>query len=72
MSLEYRVIWQRSGRPKRRALYQTEAGADRCAARQESAATDMDWLNGLPEIVFGPVIESRPVGAWEGAARAEA
>lgn len=63
--LEHRVVWQRAGQAKKRALYQTLEGATRCAARQETARDDMDWLSEpLPEIVFGPIVESRIVGPW--------
>lgn len=67
---EYRVIWQREGRPKRRELYQTLAGALRCVERQRTAREEITWLSEelggepVPEIVFGPVIESRAVGEW--------
>lgn len=63
--MEYRVIWQREGQAKKRALYQTHEGANVCADRQETAREDMDWLQEpLPEIVFGPVIERREVADW--------
>jgi hypothetical protein len=67
------VIWQRDGRPKTRALYQTLEGAKKCVERQRTAREEMDWLNDLEsplgdrrpaEIVFGPVIEHREVGSW--------
>jgi hypothetical protein len=63
MAAEYRVVWQREGQAKKRSLYQTAAGAQRCAERQRSAAEEMDWLDRRPAaIVFGPVIEEREVG----------
>ena len=63
---EYRVIWQREGCSKRRVIYQTLAGAKECAKRQRTAAEDIDWLSSpIPELVFGPNIESRDVGEWQ-------
>jgi hypothetical protein len=68
---EFRVIWQREGKPRTRALYQTLKGANRCVERQRTAREDMDWLNDdesdrrPTEIVFGPIIEQRLVGDWE-------
>ena len=62
---EYRVIWQREGQAKKRALYQTRAGARACAERQRTASAEMDWVEPpLLPLIFGPVIESREVGAW--------
>lgn len=67
---EHRVIWRREGQATKRALYQTEAGALRCAERQRTAREEMTWLadrpggEPLPEIVFGPVIQSRGVEEW--------
>lgn len=65
---EYRVIWQREGQAKKRALYQTLKGAQDCADRQMTARDEMDWLDEYrrpPEIVFGPIVERREVGTWE-------
>lgn len=63
---EYRVIWQRKGQAKKRALYQTLAGAKACAERQETARDEMEWLPvPLPEIIYGPVVDARSVGEWE-------
>lgn len=62
---EYRVVWQREGRPKVRALYQTLQGAERCAKRQQTAAEEIDWAHDkIPPIIWGPVIEWRAVGPW--------
>lgn len=63
---EWRVIWQREGQAKKRALYQTLEGARACADRQRTACEEMEWLTTpLPEIIFGPNIESRDVGEWQ-------
>ncbi len=65
MSLEYRVIWQREGQEKKRALYQTYKGAFTCAKRQRLARVEMEWVHTpIAEICFGPIIESRYVGPW--------
>lgn len=69
---EYLVIWQRKGTGVKRALYQTLAGAQRCAERQRTARAEMDWLNDPElsrderpaEIVYGPIIRQREVGPW--------
>ena len=62
---EYRVIWQREGTAKKRAFFQTLAGAEGHAVRQVNARGDMDWLEEpVPEITYGPIIESREVGPW--------
>lgn len=61
---EYRVIWRREGQDgDRRAIYQTLVGAERCADRQRTAADEMDWVRVKP-LVYGPVIDARPVGIW--------
>lgn len=68
---EYRVVWQREGQSeKRRALYQTLAGAQACVRRQETARDEMTWLNdeyddARPKpLIYGPVIYVREVGTW--------
>lgn len=62
---EFRVTWQREGQKPKRALYQTEKGAEACAERQRSAASEMEWLETpVPPIVSGPFIERREVGPW--------
>lgn len=62
---EYRVVWQRQGQAKKRFLYQTLQGAERCAKRQITAAQEMDWLPfKLAPLIYEPIIESREVGEW--------
>lgn len=62
---EYRVIWQRAGHPRRRAIYQTLAGAEACVTRQRTARDEMaEWAT-VDEIVFGPIVLQREVGPWE-------
>lgn len=62
---EYRVVWQREGQARKRAVYQTQAGALACMERQRTAAAEMDWLpEPLKPLTFGPVLEERTVGPW--------
>lgn len=87
-SLQYRVVWQRAGLPKRRKLYETKRGVDAfvaklnnppvespddyvccsgwecgCQGVTNAEAHDQHYAN-MPRLIFGPVIESRPVGEW--------
>ena len=63
--LEYLVIWRREGQAKKRAIYQTRAGAIQCAERQVTAQGEVTWLDEpIPAIVYGPVIEQREVQEW--------
>jgi hypothetical protein len=63
---EYRVIWRREGKSSRRRIFQTLPGAENFAALVSVPNDEIDdetfWT--MPELIYGPVIETREVGEW--------
>ena len=75
--VEYRVTWQRAGKSRRRAIYQTLKGAeDKVRALKWSDAikdeTPIDAADdyfqrqfaSMPPLLEDPYIETRSVGEW--------
>jgi len=79
--MQYRVRWRREGTEYQEPYtaqrqYETLAAARRCVERQETACDDIaewfrdemghtDWSRVPRPLIWGPVIEARPVGQWE-------
>lgn len=76
MNVEYRVTWQREGKPKRARLYQTRGGAeamldllrvspDEPPDSDHWSDSDFErWERMTAPFVVEPKLEEREVGAW--------
>jgi hypothetical protein len=65
---EYRVRWQREGKQKRIKIYQTMQGAmdfvDTLEGNWAQSDEAIEHYINVPPLVYGPLIEKRPVGIW--------
>lgn len=67
-NFEYRVRWQREGKPKRIKIYQTLNSAkryiDTLNGNYAMSEYEIEYFDTLPSLIEGPYIEKRPVGIW--------
>ena len=63
--LEYKVVWQREGRPKKYKIYQTYKAAEAYVDILMTSAEEITWAyDPIPSLVCPPAILEREVGEW--------